>query len=247
MLEMKMGAHTNFQESGNISYIHSIPASHMTGKRTLRTGVTEHTRKLEKHSCPFGVTQKLIGLAGSKPMGRGVVRVIATSIGASASLLRAFGKHRRQGISRVCRGTFAVRGRQNICQAVPWCRLRETELLADLHVKFWRRTMEAEESLWRRTQLESEPTNLSTNIDADECTGGDDTEDTEGEDNQISHILHIGIPGIEKVWIRKEYLELYNCCNDYPKSDQQNMKPLSVVITGQPGIGKCFTSWSYHY
>jgi hypothetical protein len=108
-----MGACVNFRESGNILYIHSIPASHMTGKRTLHTGVTEHARKLEKHSCPFGATQKLIGLAGSKPVGRGVVCVIATSVGASASLLRAFGKHGRQGIGRVRRRTFAVHGQQH--------------------------------------------------------------------------------------------------------------------------------------
>jgi hypothetical protein len=87
----------------------------MTGKRTLRTGVTEHTRKLKNHSCPFGVTKKLVGLAGSKPAGRGMVCVIATSVGASASLLRAFGKRGRQGIHRVHRGTFATHGQQNIC------------------------------------------------------------------------------------------------------------------------------------
>jgi hypothetical protein len=85
------GARANFQESGNILYIHSIPASHMTRKRTLHTGVTEHTRKLEKHSCPFGATQKLIGLAGSKPVGHGVVHVIATSVGTSAALLPSSG------------------------------------------------------------------------------------------------------------------------------------------------------------
>jgi hypothetical protein len=50
--------------------------------------------------------------------GRGVVRANATSVGTSraASLLGAFAKRGRQGIHRVCHGTFATRGRQNICQ-----------------------------------------------------------------------------------------------------------------------------------
>lgn len=73
---------------------------------------------------------------------------------------------------------------------------------------------------WRRAQLESE----LMNVDVDEHTC-DDTEDTEGEDNQISYVLHIGIPAIEKVWIRKEYLKLYNCCEDYLKSDRQTERP----------------------
>ncbi len=126
--------------------------------------------------------------------------------------------------------------------AVPWRRLHKTELLARLHAKFWCRSMEAEESVWRRTQLENEP----MNVDVDEGTGGcNNTEDTEGEDDQIGrgcYVLRIGIPGIEQIWIRKDYIQLYNCCDDYLKSDRQDTTPLSVVITGQPGIGECFTS-----
>jgi hypothetical protein len=130
--------------------------------------------------------------------------------------------------------------------APTWRRLRETEDLARLHAKFWRRSMEAEEREWRKTQLENEP----MAVDVDECSGGDTTEDTEGDDDEIDadeidagcYVLQIDISGLEEIWIRKEYIKLYNCCDDHLTHGRQSMKPRSAVITGQPGIGECFTS-----
>lgn len=123
----------------------------------------------------------------------------------------------------------------------PWHRLCETEPLARLHAKFWQRSMEAEAREWRKTQLEDEP----MVVDAEKQTGNDDIEDTDGEDNEINtdcYILQIDIPGREQLWIRKEYIRLYNCCDYYLSSGRPSMKLRSVVITGQPGIGECFTS-----
>ncbi|KAH9082284.1 hypothetical protein EDB83DRAFT_2337503, partial [Lactarius deliciosus] len=108
-------------------------------------------------------------------------------------------------------------------EAVSLSRLQDTEFLARLHANFWRSSMEAEEGAWHKTQLE----NKSMNMDADGHPGG-------GEGNEIDpgcFVLHIGIPGIEKVWIRKEYIELYNCCEEYLKGDLQEILAVSAVIT----------------
>lgn len=122
----------------------------------------------------------------------------------------------------------------------PWRRLHETELLARLHAKFWHQSMEAEEREWCKNQLENEPMAV-----VDKQPRDDNIKDTDDEDNEIDagcYVLQIDIPGLEDIWIRKEYIKLYNCCDDYLKNDHQFMKTPSVVITGQPGIGKCFTS-----
>ncbi|KAH9043692.1 hypothetical protein EDB85DRAFT_710629 [Lactarius pseudohatsudake] len=115
-------------------------------------------------------------------------------------------------------------------EAVSLSRLQDTELLARLHANFWRSSMEAEESAWHKTQLE----NKSMNMDVDGHPGGSD------EIDPGCFVLHIGIPGIEKVWIRKEYIELYNCCEEYLKGDLQEILAVSVVITGHIGIGKSY-------
>ncbi|KAH9056964.1 hypothetical protein EDB87DRAFT_1578994 [Lactarius vividus] len=53
---------------------------------------------------------------------------------------------------------------------------------------------------------------------------------------EVARAIHINIPSIEKVWIRKEYIELYNCCEEYLKSDRQDILAVSAVITGHIGI-----------
>jgi len=101
---------------------------------------------------------------------------------------------------------------------VPWHRLHETESLAILHANFWATSTK-------------EPEDESMNVDAvdDEDTGSG------------CYILDLRIPGIDsKVWIRKEYIRLYDYCDEYLKSKSANKEPISVVITGQPGIGKSY-------
>ena len=53
-------------------------------------------------------------------------------------------------------------------------------------------------------------------------------------------ILDIAIPGINpsKLWVRKEYIKLSEYCEEYLGRD--HFIAPSVVITGQPGIGKYF-------
>ena len=72
---------------------------------------------------------------------------------------------------------------------------------------------------------------------------GDDTEleDTENK-NDIHSFGFINLPVIENMWIRKDYVDLYECCNEHLNLGYRTKTPHSVVITGQPGIGKYFVS-----
>jgi hypothetical protein len=110
-----------------------------------------------------------------------------------------------------------------------WEKLNDNEALAQLHRKFW---PQGEPS-----KSDSELLNIHDDEDADS---------EEGEDNEIGpgcYVLDLGIPGIRcsMLWIRKEYIRLYKCCNEFLEAHRNNQEPPSVVITGQPGIGKCHT------
>ncbi len=104
-----------------------------------------------------------------------------------------------------------------------WTKLDDTNALARLHRKFWPR---------------GETQNELMNVDEDEYT-----EEDEDEDEEIGpgcYVLDLGVPelGRSMLWIRKEYIRLYKYCNEYLESRRGAQLPPSVVITGQPGIGK---------
>jgi hypothetical protein len=45
-----------------------------------------------------------------------------------------------------------------------------------------------------------------------------------------------------RLWIRKDYIRIYDECKDYYDRPPSGVpKPRSVVITGQPGIGECIS------
>jgi hypothetical protein len=51
----------------------------------------------------------------------------------------------------------------------------------------------------------------------------------------------------QRLWVRTDYLRLYDYCKfhcDFVEKSQEQGPKLapSVVITGQPGIGRCFSS-----
>jgi hypothetical protein len=98
--------------------------------------------------------------------------------------------------------------------------------LEELHRKFWRKGLKE----W--------PGNGSVDVDEDE-----DTEAEEDEIGPCTGVLNIGIEGLwrQKIWVRKEYIRLYNYCSVYMEYGRTKDLPPSMVITGQPGIGKCFT------
>ena len=109
------------------------------------------------------------------------------------------------------------------------------------HAKFWGKSMEDEEQQWRDAQppMSVEGGGL----------GGDepmDVDTSEGEDLDDDFIkgcysLEIGIKRlrIPKVWIRAEYIRIYNALEAYyqKRPSITNQAP-AAVITGQPGIGE---------
>ncbi|KAH9006497.1 hypothetical protein EDB86DRAFT_2795089, partial [Lactarius hatsudake] len=77
-------------------------------------------------------------------------------------------------------------------------------------------------------------------VDKDE-----NADEGEGEGDETGpgcFILKLGIPGIwrSELLVRKEYIQLYEYCDKYLESRRNDQKPPSVVITGQPGIGKSY-------
>ncbi|KAH8976722.1 hypothetical protein EDB86DRAFT_3057817 [Lactarius hatsudake] len=105
-----------------------------------------------------------------------------------------------------------------------------------LHRKFWPQS------------LQDVPENESMNVDKDvkDEDPGEDEDEGEGDENGPGYILNIDIPKIlPKLLVRKEYIQLYKFCNKYLGSNPNWYMPPSVVITGQPGIGKsCWLTYA---
>jgi len=85
------------------------------------------------------------------------------------------------------------------------------------------------------------------NEDESELVGvHDELEDIEeSEVAQGCFSLELGIPGlrISKLWVRKDYLRIYDHCNEHCEKVRkaEHLSP-SAIITGQPGVGECFSS-----
>jgi len=85
------------------------------------------------------------------------------------------------------------------------------------------------------------------NEDESELVGvHDELEDIEeSEVAQGCFSLELGIPGlrISKLWVRKDYLRIYDHCHEHCEEVRkaEHLSP-SAIITGQPGVGECFSS-----
>jgi hypothetical protein len=94
--------------------------------------------------------------------------------------------------------------------------------------------MKDEADKWRRDN----PKDETLEVDKDD-------EDTENEIGPDCYPLDFGIMGLarSRLWIRNDYIRIYNRCeglyNDV-EHDKSGIAP-SIVITGQPGIGKSFS------
>jgi hypothetical protein len=119
-------------------------------------------------------------------------------------------------------------------EEIQWVPLPNHDKLVQLHSKFWGENMQNEETKWRETQLEKEP----TNIDVDNQT----PEDVQEEDDigPGSYILAIDIPGmgVPHLWVRQEYIRVYKFCEEYFDSRKEADLTPFVILTGQPGIGE---------
>ncbi len=117
-----------------------------------------------------------------------------------------------------------------------WVKLRETNVLARLRRKFWGVCMQDEETRWRATHPENE--SMDVDVDVDETA-----EEDEGDETGAGcFILTLGAPGCSELWIRKDYIRLYDYCQKYLESHRNKQVAPALVITGQPGVGECFAS-----
>ena len=126
-------------------------------------------------------------------------------------------------------------------------KLPSQSLPAQLHDMFWGESMAHEAKKWRDAQspMPAEVTGLGR-----ERQGGDETmdmdvseeEDLDDDIIEGCYFLEIGIKNFEfpRIWIRAEYIRIYNALEDrYKKPSYPYLAP-AVVITGQPGIGKAW-------
>ena len=105
----------------------------------------------------------------------------------------------------------------------PWCKLGADEPLSILRSNFWGKDIRDEKRKWQETQT------ADHQMDTDEAP--------------VKFAFDIGIAAINisTIWVREDYVLLYDYCTARfarPSVQAKNAKPPSVVITGQPGIGK---------
>ena len=144
----------------------------------------------------------------------------------------------------------------------PWPILDKDDPLALLHAKFWGKNMADEEQEWLKAQQTGPATGTEfglraqegeERIDAvvneqmvvDEAAVVDETMDetttTDPDDDIISgcYMLDIGIDGLmSKLWIRAEYIRVFNFVNAYYDKPSSILRAPCVVVTGHPGIGE---------
>jgi hypothetical protein len=108
-------------------------------------------------------------------------------------------------------------------QPIPDWRLNANLPLSDLHAKFWGVDIHEDEVKWLTTQPEGQ----RMDVDGSEVGPG-----CFALDLKIRKLL------VSRLWIRKDYIRIYDECKDYYESPPDGVpRPRSVVVTGQPGIG----------
>jgi hypothetical protein len=116
-----------------------------------------------------------------------------------------------------------------------WSKLGSEEPVVQLHSKFWGKILTYEPSD-NQTYTES---GLS---DGDECMDVDDV----GDFVSGCGILDIGINDLpfEKIWIRADYIRVYDFLESREAPSVRNRLAPSAVVTGPPGIGEFSSSRS---
>ncbi|EDR03255.1 uncharacterized protein LACBIDRAFT_307487 [Laccaria bicolor S238N-H82] len=141
----------------------------------------------------------------------------------------------------------------------PWPILYENHPLAQFHAKFWGKNMADEEKQWLDAQKASPATGsefglrnqvgedavvnekMVVDVTMDEAT----TMDPDDDIIPGCYMLDIGIDGlISKLWIRAEYIRVFNSVNAHYDEPSFVGKAPCAVVTGQPGIGK--SVWVYY-
>ena len=148
----------------------------------------------------------------------------------------------------------------------PWPIIDGDQPLALLHAKFWGKSMADEEQEWLNAlpvpamgsesvlgDQEGEERMyevVDERMVVDETAVVDETMDeamtADPDDDLIPgcYVLDIDIDGIpcSKIWIRAEYIRIFNALSAYYNTPVFQPQAPAVVITGQPGIGKLVAS-----
>ena len=124
-----------------------------------------------------------------------------------------------------------------------WPQLEQSGPLSVLHTKFWGIPIQDDEPA-PRTPSEGQP----MSIDEDEKESEDERESEVGPGCFILN-LDIEDSPIPRLWVRKDYIRLYDFCNGHYEMARESLEKTptlapAIVITGQPGIGKPFFSSS---
>ncbi|KAI0293197.1 hypothetical protein BC826DRAFT_1015754 [Russula brevipes] len=106
-----------------------------------------------------------------------------------------------------------------------WNQLDPSERLSKLHSRYWQDDIADSRRDWWRSQ-QGETTVGRNEID-EECF----VLDFNMHDDQCS-----------RLWVRKDYVRIYDHCDQHFKDTMKHLGhgAPSVVITGQPGIGKAY-------
>ncbi|KAF8264763.1 hypothetical protein EI94DRAFT_1591703 [Lactarius quietus] len=96
-------------------------------------------------------------------------------------------------------------------------KLDDDHPLVHLHQKFWQQGAQGDQLL-----------NLH------------EVQGAEGDETAGCYVLDIGISCMwpTKIWVRREYMRMYQRCYDHLETKRNRQKSPSMVITGHPGIGK---------
>lgn len=106
----------------------------------------------------------------------------------------------------------------------PWPKLDTVEFLSILHAKYWGKDIHKEMGQWQEKQ-----------------TGVQSMGTEENGVLPANFALNLDIKNFKpNVWVREDYALLYNYCTAYFGRWKEDplFRPPSVVITGQPGIGR---------
>jgi hypothetical protein len=109
----------------------------------------------------------------------------------------------------------------------PWLELSSDEPLSSLHAEYWGKGILDDKRKWLEAQ------DGGHRMDTDEVPA--------------NFALYIDINGLKprSLWVRKDYMLLYDACMAYFSRPRKSGTPPSVVLTGQPGVGTYHTLSSY--
>jgi hypothetical protein len=141
-----------------------------------------------------------------------------------------------------------------------WSKVNPATVAAQFYSKFWGKSMKVEEQKWHDSQMPEDhrsraqgedEMNRDEGMDQDTNNATEDSNVTEDadvteivnvdEDEDImegSYVLDTGMEAIRKIWIRADYIRIYDCLEkQYDDAAKVYLEP-GAVITGQPGIGE---------